>query len=60
MLIIYGALMAFVIYVAANYVLPVNKDTPGSDELFDQVILQELIPHYGPYWSKYLMLWTPL
>lgn len=44
MLIIYGALMAFDIYVAANYVLPVNKDTPGSDELFDQVILQELIP----------------
>lgn len=44
MLIIYGTIMAIVIYVAANYVLPVNKDTPGSDELFDRVILQELIP----------------
>ncbi|XP_006467899.2 uncharacterized protein LOC102628781 isoform X3 [Citrus sinensis] len=26
----------------ANYVLPVNKDTPGSDELFDQVMFVEL------------------
>ncbi|KAJ0082467.1 hypothetical protein Patl1_10888 [Pistacia atlantica] len=34
--------MTFVMFLAANYVLPLSKDMPGSDELFDQVVFVEL------------------
>jgi hypothetical protein len=28
---------SWIIFLAAKYVLPVSKDMPGSDELFDEV-----------------------
>ncbi|KAI9198092.1 hypothetical protein LWI28_009994 [Acer negundo] len=35
-LIIYAFIIARLMFLVANYVLPVSKDMPGSDELFDK------------------------
>lgn len=35
--------MAFVMFLALNYVLPLSKDVPGLDGLFDQLLTQKLM-----------------
>lgn len=43
-------------FLEANYILPMSKDMPGSDELFDKVIIHRRMHTYGCCLSWYLIL----